>query len=164
MRRAWQSDADGPRRGCSRKDERQAPLAERETIAHPRFCPYSDPEGLLRERIIPLGRTAARRSSSGPPSPLRLPAACLSALYGKRALRQPALNGHRSSRRGIRSLLKVTRRIPRRPRHLRHASRRHPKAFNHSLTSVGTDPTFTVSPKPGMPLISQFTMCPAPTG
>jgi hypothetical protein len=41
---------------------------------------------------------AAHRSSSGSPSPLRSPAACLCALHGKRAPRQPAFNGHRSSR------------------------------------------------------------------
>src|SRR5687767_5435480 len=46
MRRAWQSDADGPRRGRSRKDERQAPLAEHGS--------YPDIDALFQEQATEL--------------------------------------------------------------------------------------------------------------
>ena len=50
---------------------------------------------IIRTHTIAAGGTAPTAdSSSGSPSPLRSPAACHCALYGKRTFLQPALKGH----------------------------------------------------------------------
>ena len=86
--RVWPSRS--ARRALAARQRRARSLGQK---ADPSFAQS------LRRLIIPSGWDGAdRRSSSGSPSPLRSPAACRCAVNDNRASRQPALNGHRSSR------------------------------------------------------------------